>query len=806
MRACHLKAFIIFAWLFAVSCAAIADDIKQIDLPSNDIVYDASRGQIYASVPSTAVSNANSIAIIDPVAGTVTSFIPVGSGPNRLALSDDNQFLYVGLDGMGAVLRINLPSLTTDTTFSLGTNQFGTLIADQIAVLPGSPHSVAVARRCAANVSPPSNDVAIYDDGVMRTKTVSSLPPGRIQFSNDAGRLYGIDPYGEPTIFYRMNVDTSGVVVADSEYNILNSAGCLDIRFDRGDGLIYTTLGDVLDPVTVTVVGNFSGLNFDTTVLPDSTIDRTFFVTDNFGVTAELRAYRQSDLTFIRSLQVPADLTGCCSCYKIIRWGTDGLVYRTSGHVYVIHGCIVLSADLAITMTAQPNPPVLDSNVTYSITVTNKGPDDAVGATLTDTLPPGLTFVSSSLDCVPTGNVVNCSLGTLTTGSSTNVTLVALATSPGILVNTAIVASVRCDSVQSNNMAVVPQSNVDVYGVLKAQLFVQTNTGAPKKVRPTGFVFVAEVDPIATGSVASASVRLPSGEIGTLSTGSTDIEYDFSDQFSAVGQLNRAYPDSEYTLTIGDTNGVVKILNLNLPSGLFPKPPHVNNWVATQVMNTNQNLTIVWDALPGGTKADVVGVSIQDEVNNQDVFFTPNPGQPGALDGTATSVTVPSNTFSSSGTYLATLTYIKNPVLDSTSFPGAQGIAGHTTITGFEIRPTSGPTPGAGVLEYSSPVYVASAAAGSALITVVRVGGSSGAITVDFATAKGSAVAAVDYVPVSGTLSFGDGETVRTISITTINHSSRKPRSTVGLALRNPTGGAKLGKSDKATLDILHDN
>jgi uncharacterized repeat protein (TIGR01451 family) len=804
-----LKANIILAWLLVVSCPVNADEIKQIELPTNDIIYDASRGWIYASVPSSAVSNANSIAVIDPVAGTVISYIPVGSGPDQLALSSDNQFLYIGLDGTGAVLRLDLPSFTVDSTFSLGTNVFGMLDADAIAAVPGSPHSIAVARKDAGDVEPPSYDVAIYDDGVMRPTTASSLPPGRLQYSNNAGRLYGVDPYSTPTTFYRMNVDTSGVVVADSEYDLLSSDGCdRDIRFDHGNGLIYSTLGEVLDPEALVILGAVSGLGFDTTVVPDSTVGRTFYITDDLGgATTQVLAYRQSDLTLLDSLEVPSALADCCVCYKIIRWGADGLAYRTAGgQVYVVDGCIVVGADLAITMTAQPDPPVAGSNVTYSITVTNQGPSDATGVMVTDTLPPGLTFLTASPASVQSGNVVNCSLGALSAGSSTNVTLVALATSSAILINTALVTAVQCDPVSSNNVVVVPVSNVDVFSVLKAQLFVQANSGAPKKSPSDGFVFVAEVDPIATGSVASAAIRLPSGELGTLSAEPTGIDYDFSEEFSTASKLNRACPDADYTFTIGDTNGGVKIANLTMPSAGYPKPLHVNNWVAAQMVNPTQDMTIVWDALPGGTKADLVGISIQDEVNDQDVFSTPDPGQPGVLDGTTTSVTVPSNTFSSTDRYLAILTYIKDPVRDFTSFPGAQGIAGHASITSFEIQMASRPAPGAGVLEYSSPLFVANASAGTATITVVRVGGSSGAITVDFATSKGSAVAGVDYMATSGTLLFGDGETATTIPITLINHSSQKPRSTVELILENPTGGATLGKPVKATLEILSDN
>src|SRR5438876_9491451 len=77
-------------------------DVRQLTLPANDLISDRFRGKIYASVPSRADGSAtssggsgNSIAVVDPESGAVGPFIPVGSEPNRLAISDDGRYLYV---------------------------------------------------------------------------------------------------------------------------------------------------------------------------------------------------------------------------------------------------------------------------------------------------------------------------------------------------------------------------------------------------------------------------------------------------------------------------------------------------------------------------------------------------------------------------------------------------------------------------------------------------------------------------------------------------------------------------------------
>lgn len=116
---------------------------------------------------------------------------------------------------------------------------------------------------------------------------------------------------------------------------------------------------------------------------------------------------------------------------------------------------VTVSADLQITKIATTSPPVLPSgNVNYLITVTNNGPNEAQGVSVTDTLPPGATFVSatpSQGSCSGTGPVV-CAIGTLANGASATITLGILAPAlPGSFTNTATVSGGGADANSSNN-------------------------------------------------------------------------------------------------------------------------------------------------------------------------------------------------------------------------------------------------------------------------------------------------------------------------------------------------------------------
>ena len=80
----------------------------------------------------------------------------------------------------------------------------------------------------------------------------------------------------------------------------------------------------------------------------------------------------------------------------------------------------VASADLSLTKSGAPDPVTVGDTVTYTVVVTNGGPDAATGVTVTDTLPAEVTFVSATATqgtCSGT-TTVSCALGTLANGAS----------------------------------------------------------------------------------------------------------------------------------------------------------------------------------------------------------------------------------------------------------------------------------------------------------------------------------------------------------------------------------------------------
>jgi Calx-beta domain-containing protein len=96
-----------------------------------------------------------------------------------------------------------------------------------------------------------------------------------------------------------------------------------------------------------------------------------------------------------------------------------------------------------------------------------------------------------------------------------------------------------------------------------------------------------------------------------------------------------------------------------------------------------------------------------------------------------------------------------------------------------------------GKLQFSSATYSATEDAGAVTITVARVDGATGVVTVDYATSDGTASAGSDYTATSGTLTFNQGETSKTLTIPIGNDGVFEADETVNVTLSNPTGSVR---------------
>ena len=97
--------------------------------------------------------------------------------------------------------------------------------------------------------------------------------------------------------------------------------------------------------------------------------------------------------------------------------------------------------------------------------------------------------------------------------------------------------------------------------------------------------------------------------------------------------------------------------------------------------------------------------------------------------------------------------------------------------------------------------------AGSFTVSVDRVSGEDGAVSVSYATSDGSAQAGSDYASTSGVLNWADGDdATKTFQVPIIDDAQDENDETINVALSNPTGSAGLAMPSTATLTIRDDD
>jgi uncharacterized repeat protein (TIGR01451 family) len=422
--------------------------IWQVRLRAGDLVYDRFRGKIYASVPGSVPGIGNSIATLDPRTGAIGPFLFVGGGPGQMALSDNGQYLYVYLEDVRRVRRWDLHARTLSEPFSLGEHPFrGPRAAFDLAAVPGEPEAVAVAMT--GDLDP---QVAVFDNGAQRPNVVSGGP--RIAFGGSASRLYSA---AEGLV--RVAVDAAGVSFVDISSS-LPSLG--DIEY--AGGRLYDTSGRIIDPEAPALLGTFAVDPAVNAVEPDAANRRVFFLAGR-EAGRRLQIFDADTLLPTGALTV-ADVSGPGA--SLIRWGEDGLAFRTDddpfqeegGQIFILRTPLVRgavpSADLSVTLSDAPDPATAGVPLSYTLTVTNHGPDAAPGAAILDTLPAGVTFYSVTTSQGSGGyadGTAFAQLGTLAPGASATVTIRVTPRAAGRLVNTTRSLAESADPNPANDTA-----------------------------------------------------------------------------------------------------------------------------------------------------------------------------------------------------------------------------------------------------------------------------------------------------------------------------------------------------------------
>jgi uncharacterized repeat protein (TIGR01451 family)/gliding motility-associated-like protein len=128
----------------------------------------------------------------------------------------------------------------------------------------------------------------------------------------------------------------------------------------------------------------------------------------------------------------------------------------------------VLKANLAVVKTVNNTNPFIGDNVTFTIAASNTGPNSGTGVKVTDILPAGYTYVSSTVSIGTFNSATGIwTIGDLANGANANLTITAKVNATGSYANTATIIGNELDPDLSNNTSTITPSPVLIQTDLK---------------------------------------------------------------------------------------------------------------------------------------------------------------------------------------------------------------------------------------------------------------------------------------------------------------------------------------------------
>ncbi len=214
-------------------------------------------------------------------------------------------------------------------------------------------------------------------------------------------------------------------VVVEPASDSGSSAPCATVDYT----LQVTNTGNTSDSYNVVVSGNVWTTNAPATIGP---ISAGATQSLNVGVTIPWSAADGSHDTATVTVTSQSD-------NNIL----DSTVLTTTAHR--------LDADLEVDLSALPNPVTISENLTYTVVITNHGPEAASNVMLVHGLPAGVIYISNDAGCNHYAGVVSCNLGGIANGANKAVHVIVHVITTGVLASTASAAADQSDPDVSNS-------------------------------------------------------------------------------------------------------------------------------------------------------------------------------------------------------------------------------------------------------------------------------------------------------------------------------------------------------------------
>jgi uncharacterized repeat protein (TIGR01451 family) len=282
------------------------------------------------------------------------------------------------------------------------------------------------------------------------------------------------------------------------------------------------------------------------------------------------------------------------------------------------------TTDLSVGIADSPDPVAAGTQLTYTVTATNNGPNPSTSTQIVDTLPVDLSFASASAGCTAAAQVVTCNVGELAAHQSKDVTikadvpanLVYVNGGPKTVTDTATVSNLNgpdsngADNSASENTQVIAVADAKVDSVTttspleviigkpaQASVDVVVSNGGPSSPVDAVLSGSAGADAGSTVTPANTSANVTALAVGTprkvtqaftlncQAPGTKSVSFDYSIALKNAVDVD---PDlSNNTKHASFQIDCVVPVAINIRPGGFPNSINLNTDATLAVLTTN---------------------------------------------------------------------------------------------------------------------------------------------------------------------------------------------------------------------------
>ncbi|MFT5494281.1 MAG: hypothetical protein ACI8V5_004683 [Limisphaerales bacterium] len=244
----------------------------------------------------------------------------------------------------------------------------------------------------------------------------------------------------------------------------------------------------------------------------------------------------------------------------------------------------------------------------------------------------------------------------------------------------------------SGSFTTASASNIGEKDVLwfklsKGQFYVQDGASVTL-AGEFSFEFSAELNGFNT--ISSVAITAPSASPITFYSEDHGDTLEIEAEYAEKSDLDGLISNGTFAIQFNTFRDGTPTVNLDLTPENYPNAPALQNHVAAQAVDPTMDFTLTWNAMDNPGADDAIVVFIEND-NGREIFETPQPGQPGALPGSATSLLIPANTLPPGREFDLEIAFVRTTDVETIDYPGVRGCAAFVTWTAMDLTTTGMP-------------------------------------------------------------------------------------------------------------------